>query len=89
MSQAEKIVKGWIQRVPKSASIEDVELVLRHYEIASRKGGKHTIIVNDQRLSGSRWFLGGNLSIPTVSGRAVKGCYIRNLVNALRWIGVI
>ena len=89
MSHADKILAEWKQRIPKSVPVEDVEQVLDHYSISWRQGGKHNIVVNDQRLNGSRWFLGGNLSMPTVSGRSVKGHYIKNLVNALRWIGVI
>jgi hypothetical protein len=91
MSHADKVLNEWKQKIPKSVPLEDVEQVLDHFSISWRKGkgGSHNIVVNDQRLSGSRWFLGGNLSIPSVSGRSVKGVYVKSLMNALRWIGVI
>jgi hypothetical protein len=53
-------------------------------------GGKEqSIVVNDSRLNGMDGFVGGHLSIPSVNGRTVKGHYIKDLVTAMRWMGVI
>ena len=87
--RAEKTISNWIKRIPREVSVEEVKQVLAHFSISWRPGGKHNIVVNDSRLSGYGWYLGGNLSIPTVGGRMVKGHYIKNLIGALRMMGLI
>ena len=88
MSRQDKVIRRWLQALPKSERREIVFGVLRRHgfqEPMQRGGGSHYVWTHE-KLKGHPDFLGGMLTV-AVRGKQVTGHYVRDVLAALRAIG--
>ena len=84
MSRREKLLARWKNGVTDELK-ESVLALLKHYGL--EPSGPHNVI-RDSRLADHPRFL-GTLTVPVSRGQKVKGVYLRHIVEALEWMGVI
>jgi hypothetical protein len=87
MSKADEILKDWEKKRPVEVRIGDVEIVLEKYfpgEWVWKKSSH--IVVTSKILAIHPQFRLGIMTVPTVSGKTVKGVYINNIVKAIEFI---
>lgn len=85
MANAEELYERWKHNPPAEVSRQDFEKVLRRYLVDFLRGGSgssHLYIVSHEalkQLSTTKQY--GIWSVPLKSGRAVKGYYVRQLIE--------
>jgi len=88
LSKREKLISKWRQSLPTEEEFESVRSLLEHFGFTSRFVSSHYVVHHD-KLEGNPHFFNGELSIPVKNGRQVKGFYLRSVLEALEYIGVI
>ena len=87
MSARQKLIEKWRTCPPTEESFNTVRSVLEYYGFTVRSGGRHHVAHHDG-LRDHPDFPMGQICIPTVKGRTVKGYYLRNIVVAFEYLGV-
>jgi hypothetical protein len=91
MASAEELYKKWKSSPPKEVSVADLRKVafglLKPEWVRERDRGSHFLIVEHEILKHFPEFGGhGTLSISSVSGRSVRGHWVKRLVKAINYI---
>lgn len=87
MSKGNRILESWVERRPTEVRVRDVEVVLEEYFPGAWEWKKSShIIVRCDILDINPKFRLGLITIPTVSGRIVKGVYVAEIIKAIDFI---
>jgi hypothetical protein len=87
MSNGEEIVKNWEKKRPTEVRVREVIAVLEEFFPGKWEWKKSShIVVTSEILAIHPQFRLGIMTVPTVSGKTVRNCYISNIIKA---IGII
>jgi len=87
MSKRQKLIWQWRESPPTEEDVKKIRLVLEYFGFTIRPGGKHKMVASHPGLRDHPFITMGQITIPTVSGRKVKGFYVKRIVEALEYLG--
>jgi len=87
MSRRQKLIQRWRDSPPTEEQFEKIRSVLEYYGFTFRFGSSHPVASHPD-LRDNPSFQMGEITIPTMKGRMVKGFYLKRIIVALEYLGV-
>ncbi|MCX6343759.1 MAG: hypothetical protein NT018_01635 [Armatimonadetes bacterium] len=86
----EELVEKWLRGTPDDAADKVKRVLIKYFGDNfedKHSGGSHQYRVKHPALANLSGFgIGGHLSIPVKNGTKVKGCYLKRIAQAIKYL---